>query len=64
MPESTQEDQAALVDMNFKVPAPLRRRFKMEAALRQITMRELLERSFRCFIEHEPAQMPPDIFKS
>ena len=40
-----------IVDLNFKIPESFHRQFKAEATLRGIFMRELLETSFKCFLE-------------
>ena len=40
-----------LVPLNFKVPAEFRRRFKIYASERDMSMKELLERSFQAYQE-------------
>ena len=42
------------VDLNFKVSPALHQAFKMEAAARGMTMKEILEASFRCYLERYP----------
>jgi predicted HicB family RNase H-like nuclease len=52
-----------LVDMNFKVPAQLHRRFKIEAVQRGMTMRDLVEAAFRVYLEQHPlTEKPSDLF--
>ena len=40
-------------DLNFKVDPALHRAFKMVATLRGISMKELFELSFGCFLQKE-----------
>ena len=47
-------DTGELVPLNFKVEAVFRREFKIYAARAGISMRELLERSFREHKERHP----------
>jgi hypothetical protein len=47
-------DTGELVPLNFKVEAAFRREFKIYAARAGISMRELLERSFREYQERYP----------
>jgi transcriptional regulator with XRE-family HTH domain len=42
---------ARFVDLNFKVPQKLHRRFRMEASARGLTMKELLIASFRAYLD-------------
>lgn len=44
---------AVLVDLGFKVDPELRRRFRIEAATRGITMRQLFEQSFRLYLAQQ-----------
>lgn len=52
---------AALVDLGFKVDPALRRRFRVEAAQRGITMRTLFELSFRLYLAQQAALRPDDV---
>ncbi len=55
-------DEVAMQDVNFRVKADLHRQFKMEAAARSMSMRELFEASFICYIETygaRAAEAPP-----
>ena len=47
-------DTGELVPLNFKVEAVFRREFKIYAARAGISLRELLERSFREYQERRP----------
>lgn len=50
---STPSDESALQDLNFKVAPKFHRRFKTEAVLRGMSMKELLEASFQAYLrEH------------
>lgn len=51
---------AALVDLGFKVDPELRQRFKVEAAQRGITMRQLFEMSFRLYLAQQAVLRPND----
>ena len=42
----------ALQDLNFKMDPDFHRAFKAVATLRGMSMKELLEASFRCWLEH------------
>lgn len=48
---STPSDEGALQDMNFKIAPKFHRRFKMEAVLRGLSMKELLEASFQAYLQ-------------
>jgi hypothetical protein len=37
--------------MNFKMPSDFHRAFKMSAAARNMPMKEMLEASYRCWVE-------------
>ena len=41
----------SFVDLNFKVSQDMHRRFKLEATLRGLSMKDLLEASFKCYLE-------------
>ncbi len=43
---------SGLQDMNFKMDIDFHQEFKMAAVKRKMTMKELLEASFRCWVEH------------
>lgn len=45
---------SGLVDLNFKVPRELHRTFKITAAEREISMKEILEAAFLCYLEEYP----------
>lgn len=45
-------------DLNFKVSPEFHRAFKVQASLRGLSMRELLELSFNEYIKRNPAKMP------
>jgi hypothetical protein len=47
-------DTGELVPLNFKVDSAFRREFKVYAVRSGISMRELLERSFRAYQERRP----------
>jgi len=42
---------ASLRDLNFKVDPAFHRRFKLEAVMRSLSMKELLEASFKTYLE-------------
>jgi hypothetical protein len=55
---------AGAQDMNFKMDPAFHRAFKATASMRNMAMKELLEASFRCWIEEngnevEKALLPP-----
>jgi hypothetical protein len=52
-----------IVDLNFKIPESFHRRFKAEATLRGISMRELLESSFKCFTEVHGSTVDKSLFE-
>lgn len=57
-----------LQDMNFKMNADFHRAFKMTAAGRNMAMKEMLEASFRCWVdlngtEQEKSWLPSTIDK-
>lgn len=43
-----------LVDLNFKVAPNLHQKFKIEATMRRMSMKDLLEASFKCYLERFP----------
>lgn len=43
------------VDLNFKVSPALRQRLKIEAAKRNVSMKELLEVALRAYLDAYPA---------
>lgn len=45
-----------MVDMNFKVPAAMHKRVKMEAFQRGMSMKELVEAALRFYIETNPVE--------
>lgn len=45
----------ALQDMNFKVDAEFHRAFKMAAVMNDLSMKELLDASFRAWIDQNGA---------
>jgi hypothetical protein len=58
------KSNAGLQDMNFKMDLDFHRAFKATAGLRNMAMKELLEASFRCWIdthgnEMEKQLLPP-----
>lgn len=54
---STPSNEGALQDMNFKVAPRFHRRFKIEAGLRGVSMKELLEASFQTYLEKHGGTM-------
>lgn len=45
------------VDMNFKISPEFHRRFKIEATLRGLSMKDLLEASFKAYLEQHGGNM-------
>ena len=54
---STPSDEGALQDMNFKVAPKFHRRFKIEASVRGVSMKELLEASFQAYLKEHGGTM-------
>jgi hypothetical protein len=50
-PDNLAKSNAGLQDMNFKMDTDFHRAFKTTASMRNMAMKELLEASFRCWIE-------------
>jgi hypothetical protein len=55
---------SGIQDMNFKMDPAFHRAFKTTASMRNMAMKELLEASFRCWVEEhgndiEKALLPP-----
>jgi len=53
----TDSGSTTFIDMNFKVQPDFHRRFKIEATLRGLSMKELLEASFRAYLEQYGGSM-------
>lgn len=49
-----------LVTMNFKVPPRLRMQFKSESSMRGMSMRDMLEASFKFYCQKFPRKMSAD----
>lgn len=47
----TDEGFETFQNLNFKVPPAFHRRFRLEATLRQLSMKALLEASFQCYLD-------------
>jgi predicted HicB family RNase H-like nuclease len=54
----------SLRDLNFKVEPKFHRNFKLVAALRGMTMKELLEKSFECWVEHNANDQVRDLLRN
>lgn len=57
---------SGIQDLNFKVSPVMHRAFKLTAASRGLSMKELFEASFRCWLEKygseaEQTQLPPKV---
>lgn len=52
-----------IADMNFKVASDFHRRFKTEATIRGLSMKELLEESFKCYLDKNGAAYDEDLFR-
>ncbi|MEZ2406938.1 hypothetical protein AB6806_08985 [Bosea sp. RCC_152_1] len=52
---------ARSVDLGFRVPESFRRRLKLEAALRHMTMTQLLETAIRDYVERHPVELPEEM---
>jgi hypothetical protein len=50
-PDNMQKANSGIQDMNFKVETEFHQEFKMAAVAKRMTMKELLEASFRCWVE-------------
>lgn len=50
-PDNLARPNAGLQDMNFKMDPDFHRAFKVTATMRGMAMKELLEASFRCWVE-------------
>lgn len=50
-PANMQRPNAGVQDLNFKVDPDFHLAFKMTATTKKMTMKELLEASFRCWLE-------------
>lgn len=66
--DNLSKPNTGLQDMNFKMDADFHRAFKVAASMRNMAMKEMLEASFRCWVEHygDPsiqALLPPKIEK-
>ena len=51
------EGSTVFADMNFKVHPEFHRRFKVEATLRGLSMKDLLEASFKAYLEQNGGNM-------
>lgn len=54
---SKPSDSTTLADLNFKVAPAFHRRFKLEALVRGMTMKELLEACFYAYLENNGGTM-------
>jgi hypothetical protein len=51
-PDNLSKPNSGLQDMNFKMSPEFHRAFKITASIRGMAMKDLLEASFRCWVEH------------
>lgn len=51
LPDNMSKPNSGLQDLNFKVEPELHRAFKVVASLRGMSMKDLMEASFRCWLE-------------
>jgi hypothetical protein len=58
-PDNLSKGTESIQDLNFKVESGFHRRFKMTAVARGMSMKELLEAAFECWVERY-GEMPPD----
>lgn len=54
-PKNLDQPTEALVDFNFKIPESMHRKFKITAAMRGITMRELMMECWALYQERHPS---------
>lgn len=54
-PDNLSVPSSGIQDMNFKVSVKLHRQFKTEAAMRGMSMKELLEAAFKAYLEKYPS---------
>jgi hypothetical protein len=61
-PDNLSKPSAGLQDLNFKVDPEFHRHFKLTAVTKGMSMKDLLEACYKCWLEHYAEKGQLDIF--